>query len=146
MATIRFKAFGIFNSEECILSERNENPISYNDRILEINRSKMNKYYLPFLFVALAAFFGGCKKDATVGSDSLYTPTIANVTANATLQELQTGRTLYVNNCNNCHGLYLPENYSVTQWKSILSTMGPRTGMPSSDLLLVTKYVCKGNQ
>lgn len=129
MANIRFKALENFISEECILS-----------------RSRMNKYYLLFLFVVLAALFGGCKKDATVGSDSVYTPTLANVTANATLQELQEGRTLYINNCSVCHGLYVPESYSPTQWKSILSNMGPRTGMSSSDLLLVTKYVCKGNQ
>ena len=129
MVKIRFNAFENFNSEERILS-----------------RSRINKYYLPFLFVALAAFFGGCKKDATVSSDSLYTPTLANVTANATLQELQEGRTLYINNCSVCHQPYLPESYSPTQWKSILTTMSPRTGMSSSDLLLVTKYVCKGNQ
>jgi hypothetical protein len=98
------------------------------------------------LFVLLAAFWGGCKKDSTVGSGSLYTPTAANVTANATLEELQQGRTLYINYCGNCHGLYNPESYTPMQWKSIMNNMGPKTGMSNSDLLLVTKYVCMGKQ
>lgn len=94
----------------------------------------------------LATFFGSCKKDATVSSDSLYVPTASNVTPNATLQELQEGRDLYMNNCNRCHGLYLPESNTPMQWKNILTSMGPRTGLPSSDLLLITKYLCKGMQ
>ena len=103
-------------------------------------------YFLPVLLVVISAFMCGCKKDATVGADSLYTPTLVNVTANATLQELQEGRALYISNCNKCHGLYMPESYSTMQWKSFLSSMAPKSGMSSSDLLLVTKYVCMGKQ
>lgn len=113
----------------------------------EFNMWNMKKlYFLPVMLLVIAVFMGGCKKDATVSSDSLYTPTLANVTANATLQELQEGRALYISNCNRCHGYYMPESYSPTQWKSTLSSMGPKAGMSSSDLLLVTKYVYMGKQ
>jgi len=88
---------------------------------------------------------GGCKKDPG-GSGSSYTPTTADVTATATLAELQQGRTLYLNNCNNCHALYMPEAYSPSQWKTVLGLMAPKTGMTSSQILLVTKYVSKGKQ
>jgi hypothetical protein len=96
-----------------------------------------------FLFAGLIVLNLGCKKSSPDGS-SLYTPTSADVTATATLTELQQGRTLYINNCNSCHSLYSPDDYSSTQWKSIISNMGPRTGMSSSDILLVTKYVTRG--
>jgi mono/diheme cytochrome c family protein len=105
--------------------------------------SKMRKYYLPVFVMATLFLSGGCKKNLA-GSGSLYTPTTANVTANATLAELQQGRALYSNNCNSCHGLYMPEAYSSSQWRTILGGMAPRTRMTSSETQLVTKYVTKG--
>lgn len=103
-------------------------------------------YSLTALFIILSLLCADCKKDATVSSDSLYTPTLANVSANATLQELLEGRALYIDHCSTCHGLYAPESYSVAQWKATMSSMGPRTGLSDSDLLLITKYVCMGKQ
>jgi mono/diheme cytochrome c family protein len=86
----------------------------------------------------------GCSK-STTSSSSLYTPTSADVTATATLPDLQQGRTLYVNNCGRCHGLYSPDDYTPSQWKGIISTMAPNTGLSSSEILLVTKYLTRGN-
>ncbi len=106
---------------------------------------KLKNYFLPILFVNILIVMVACKKD-NISQSSLYTPTSADVTANATLPELQEGRILYIDNCNACHGLYPPENYAPTQWKSILNVMGPRTNMSASDIQLVTKYVCKGLQ
>jgi hypothetical protein len=101
--------------------------------------------FLSASFLTMLFLISGCTK-TTNDTSSLYIPSASDVTANATLQELQQGRELYVNYCNRCHGLYTPENYTPTQWKSILSNMGPRTTMTSSDILLVTKYVSKGKQ
>jgi len=102
-------------------------------------------YYFPVFSVAILVLIGGCKKN-TFDTSLLYTPTNADVTANATLQELQQGRTLYINNCNSCHGLFSPDDYAPSQWKSILGLMAPKTYMSTSEIQLVTKYVCKGNQ
>lgn len=102
-------------------------------------------FYLSILSVIILILIGSCTKN-TSDTSSLYTPTSADVTANATLQELQQGRTLYINNCGRCHGLYPPENYSSMQWKSIMGSMAPKTGMSTSEIQLVTKYVCKGKQ
>jgi len=41
--------------------------------------------------------------------------------------------------------LYSPDDYTPIQWRSILPNMAPRTGMTSSEILLVTKYVTRGN-
>lgn len=100
--------------------------------------------YLIILSFAVFVFSSGCKKNSP-GITSLYVPSSADVTANATLLELQQGRTLYINNCNSCHGLYSPDDYSPSQWQSIINQMGPRTGLSASDIKLVTKYVARGN-
>jgi mono/diheme cytochrome c family protein len=104
---------------------------------------KINWNYFPGLSGALLISIAGCSKSNTSGS-SLYTPTISDVTATATLSDLQQGRTLYMNNCNACHGLYSPDDYTSGQWKTIISGMGPRTGLPASDIALITKYVSRG--
>jgi len=102
-------------------------------------------YSLVILFIA-ASVLAGCNKDFTVSSDELYSPSLADLTANATLQELQDGRSVYIDNCGTCHGYYAPESYTPAHWKGTLTVMVPKTGMSSSDSLLVAKYVCKGKQ
>jgi mono/diheme cytochrome c family protein len=83
-----------------------------------------------------------CTKTGTT-TGNLYTPTASDVTANATLTELQQGRTLYINNCGRCHGLPNPDDYTVTAWKSIIPAMAPNTSMTSAEVTLVTKYECR---
>jgi mono/diheme cytochrome c family protein len=92
------------------------------------------------LLIMLAAF--SCKKSSTA---VLYTPTAADATSKATLDELQQGRTLYISNCGSCHDLYSPDDYSATQWTGIMSSMAPKTRMTSDQTTLVTKYVTRGN-
>jgi hypothetical protein len=105
-----------------------------------------NNFYSLIILSLLTVLVWNCTKDSTVSSDSLYIPKTSDITANATLQELQQGRELYISYCNSCHGLYLPEKYTPTKWKSTMTSMGPKTGLSSSDLLLITKYLCKGMQ
>lgn len=104
---------------------------------------KMNYRYFTGMFAGVIFLIISCSKSNS-GGGSLYTPTTADVTSTATLTELLQGRTLYINNCNSCHGLYSPDNYTSTEWKSLINNMGPRTGMSSSEILLVTKYVSRG--
>ena len=107
----------------------------------------MRKVILMVATIAMALLIG-CNKDSSLNSSSssLYVPTNSDTTANATLSELQQGRTLYINNCGACHGLHSPDEYSVSSWKSIIPNMAGRTGMTSSQITLVTKYVCRGKQ
>lgn len=102
-------------------------------------------YYPAIILLSSIIFFSGCNKNV-VDTSALYTPTSSDVTANATLPELQQGRVLYINNCNSCHALASPDNYTAAQWKTILNSMGTRTSMPASDILLVNKYLARGKQ
>jgi hypothetical protein len=118
----------------------------FKSEIINLDFMKRRKSLLMMVITGtLIITFYGCTKNS-VDTSALYTPTSSNVTANATLSELQQGRVLYINSCGQCHGLISPDSYSPAQWKTILSSMTPRTNLSSSDAQLVTKYVCKGNQ
>jgi mono/diheme cytochrome c family protein len=104
---------------------------------------KMKTYYLSALAVVVIVLAVSCSK-SNADTSGLYTPSNADVTSSATLQQLQQGRALYINNCGNCHGLYSPDNFSSSQWSNIMSAMGPNTSMTSTQQELVLKYVTKG--
>ena len=93
--------------------------------------------------VGILVLATSCKKE-DLSTNSLYVPASTDVTANATLAELQSGHTLYVGRCGACHGLYSPDDFSSAQWTSILSSMAPKAGLSSSEKTLVYKYVSRG--
>lgn len=93
--------------------------------------------------IAFLLIFSSCKKDE-ITTDALYVPTASDATATATHEELQQGRTLYINNCGACHNLYSPDSYTPTNWQNILSSMVPRTSLSTADADLVYKYVSRG--
>jgi mono/diheme cytochrome c family protein len=104
---------------------------------------KIKDMYLLISCVIVLLVSGSCKKSG--GTAVLYTPTTSDVTTTATLTDLQQGRTLYINNCNSCHSLYSPDDYSAAQWRSIVGNMAPRAGLTSAETALVIKYVTRGN-
>jgi hypothetical protein len=99
---------------------------------------------IGFLAFGILLSISSCKKSTFAATDSLYVPTAADATTSATLAELQSGHTLYVNNCGACHGLYSPDSYSASNWTSILSSMAPKAGLSSANKALVYKYVTRG--
>ena len=101
-------------------------------------KMKRCKYFLLPVILALVM---SCSKTSDA---SLYVPSSNDVTATATLEELQQGRTLYINNCGSCHHLYSPDDFSATRWRSIMTQMAPETRMNASQVTLVTKYVTRG--
>ena len=92
--------------------------------------------------ILLATALGGCSK---VSTPSVYVPTAADVTATATLADLQAGRILFINNCARCHALPIPDDHSVSQWKSILPGMTSRCSLTTAQVTQLTKYVTRGN-
>ena len=98
---------------------------------------------LGVLLVGFGFLVASCSKSGSGGA-SLYNPTQSDVTANATLEQLQQGRDLYIHNCNACHQLYSPDDFRAGTWPSIIAQMAPRTNMSSSEVNLVTKYLTRG--
>jgi len=99
---------------------------------------------IGFLSIGILLSMSSCKKSSFAATDTLYVPTASDVTTTATLAELQSGHTLYLNRCGSCHSLYSPDSYSASNWTSILSSMAPKAGLSSSDKALVYKYVTRG--
>jgi cytochrome c5 len=97
------------------------------------------------LVIITAALAVGCSKDNKLNTNGLYVPTKDDATANATLQELQQGRVLYIDHCASCHNLYSPDDYSASQWPQILSSMAPKAGLSGTNKSLVNKYLTRGN-
>lgn len=85
-----------------------------------------------------------CEKNSTTNA-TLYTPTESDTTSNATLVELQQGRELYINNCQECHQLYSPDDFSASRWNTIVAQMAPKTNLSQSEIELVKKYLKRGN-
>jgi hypothetical protein len=103
--------------------------------------NKPNQFILLVLLVFLSVI--SCKKDSAKTS-ALYVPSNQDVTSKATLQELQQGRVLYIDNCAQCHSLYSPDDFGASQWPGIISNMASKTGMSSSEVTLVKKYLTRG--
>lgn len=100
--------------------------------------------FLQAILMATIILAAGCTKSGSGDTSSLYVPTSADATANATLQELTQGRALYISNCNACHQLYNPDNFTPSQWRSVIGSMAPKTGMSASEVQFVTKYLTRG--
>jgi len=103
------------------------------------------RFLQSILVVSILAFlFVGCNKNLTTNTDSLYVPTTTDVTATATLSDLQAGRSLFISSCGRCHSIYSPDSYSAANWKSIVPGMASRAGLTTVQASQVTKYVTKG--
>jgi mono/diheme cytochrome c family protein len=51
------------------------------------------------------------------------------------------GYDLFARNCNKCHGLKNPANFTIEQWNSILPKMAKRTKLTPDEVELVHTYV-----
>ncbi len=112
-------------------------------------KSKMRNFFKCSFFgagiiIILAFAFAGCSKSLTNNTDALYVPSATDVTATATLADLQSGRSVFINNCGRCHSLYSPDNYSAASWKTIVPNMASRAGLSATESLQVLKYVTRG--
>lgn len=102
---------------------------------------KNRKGFMLILIFGIVA--ASCTKQ-TQDTSNLYIPTPSEVTAKTTLDELIQGRALYIDNCSRCHGLYSDESFTSNKWKSIMTSMAPKTPMTASEVNFVTKYVTMG--
>jgi cytochrome c5 len=102
------------------------------------------KIRIYIILIIIAFYIASCSKNSGSQSANLYEPATADVTANATLAQLQQGKSLFIANCNACHQLYSPDDFAASDWKIIISKMAGRTSLNATQISLITKYVSRG--
>ena len=93
------------------------------------------------LGLALAVFFGaGC-----AGQIPHATPAQVEVAArrwpDATRDQLEHGRDLYIRRCSGCHTLYKPSALPAERWPAILDQMAPRARLASQETESLLPYL-----
>ncbi len=88
----------------------------------------MKKYCLYSLFLILFS----C-------SSQLYVPKQAS--GSNTVAQLNEGRELYVNHCASCHQLYLPNQYTATEWVINLEEMQARAHITDNQRKTIYQYL-----
>ncbi len=48
---------------------------------------------------------------------------------------------LFAKRCTVCHQRRVPEHYTANQWRSLVKVMGPRTGLPKADQMLILAFL-----
>ena len=72
-------------------------------------------------------------------SPQLYIPIEA--TSNISLEELKTGREIYVKKCSSCHQLHLPNEYTEKVWSSNLDEMQARAKITNEEKQLIYQFI-----
>lgn len=84
------------------------------------------------LFYCLSFLFFSC-------SSQLYIPLEA--VSNVSLDDLKTGREIYVKKCSNCHQLHLPKQYTEKVWLTNLNEMQNRAKISDDEKQLIYQYI-----
>jgi mono/diheme cytochrome c family protein len=75
----------------------------------------------------------------------LYVPKEA-ANSNNDVADLKEGRTLYVNNCANCHQLYMPNQFNKTDWAYNLNQMQARANITNEQKELIYSYLAQASK
>jgi cytochrome c2 len=72
-------------------------------------------------------------------SSQLYVP--IDATPSVSLEDLKTGREIYVKKCSSCHQLYLPNQYTEKVWMNNLNEMQDRAKISDAEKQLIYQYI-----
>jgi mono/diheme cytochrome c family protein len=86
------------------------------------------------ILILLTLLSAGC-------ASTLYIPDQSVVTADATLEQLNEGRKLYIENCSSCHVLYAPGKYKREEWQVQVDEMQERSHIKLEQKNLILKYL-----
>lgn len=54
---------------------------------------------------------------------------------------LETARSLYVERCSSCHGLYAPDEYSEARWPALMTTMARKAKLTAEQREELLRFV-----
>jgi Zn-finger protein len=72
-------------------------------------------------------------------SSQLYVP--IESTKTVSLEDLKTGREIYVKKCSSCHQLHLPNQYTEKVWMTNLNEMQVRAKITDDHKQLIYQYI-----
>jgi mono/diheme cytochrome c family protein len=72
-------------------------------------------------------------------SSQLYVPKVAASTVS--VEDLKTGRDIYVKKCSSCHQLFLPNQYNEKSWSFNLTDMQERAKITDAEKQLIYQYI-----
>lgn len=73
---------------------------------------------------------------------ALYIPIQKDaISQNTSLEKLQQGRSLYINNCASCHNLHLPSEFTKKEWEPVLNKMQKRAKINDSEKEQIAAYL-----
>jgi cytochrome c5 len=114
-----------------------------------IFETRMKKYSV-FIIVGLIALSGcfGAKKvvEAKSSEESALSKAQAKFPG-YTLEQFEDGKNLYETNCNKCHALKTPKNYSEEEWAKLVPSMSKKANdkkgsdLTEEDQILIYNYV-----
>lgn len=58
--------------------------------------------------------------------------------------EMAEGKSLYENECNKCHGLYKPTDFTREQWGPIIASMQIKAGIDNEQTAKIYNYITTG--
>jgi nitrate/TMAO reductase-like tetraheme cytochrome c subunit len=75
-------------------------------------------------------------------TSALYLPTQTDADhAGFSTDSLLMGRNLYVNHCDACHNLYLPEKFSQKHWEKEIPEMQHKAKITKDESRLIAKFI-----
>ncbi len=74
-------------------------------------------------------------------SPKFYEPSAANVSASASLEDLNKGKALLLDKCGSCHGPPSPKKHDSAGWNSTLDKMQPKAKISDAERALIFKYL-----
>jgi len=101
----------------------------------------MKKYLYSLALVGAIVY--SCKTQTTpsvpVSPQTSETPEMPALASNADI--LKKGEDLYNLRCGKCHGLPVPSEYTVADWKPIMEAMAPKAKLNAEETNWVLTYV-----
>ena len=100
----------------------------------------MRKLILLLLLAGTALSFPSCSGSLPV-PDASHADWASRRWNWVTMEDLVSGRRLYVDKCSGCHGLRQPAKYSETEWLKIMGEMKSRAGVKEAETSQILVYL-----
>lgn len=86
-------------------------------------------------------FMANCTPKASKAIAEMPVESKEQITAKYSEAQLESGKTIFMSNCDKCHKLKMPETRTPEQWNKVLKRMIPKAKLSDEDGKLVRAYL-----